>query len=237
VTEGAVSIHDATGSINWILGADMFIPISLGNHYYSSETLRRVMVEFISKSRISVIFLCDRLRFLSYLIRGETNISQINANIQIQLDQITRTLNKVGLGSYSNGTVADWSFLEEDARYAALVSSLADFARKDSAVHQTLSQHATQLLSRFRGKSLPEESMPLQIQYILEETSLSLYMTEVRGFNVEVYRRGMGFVDYLYSHRSDDVKKLMRASKLNRRFVAIEDWLPSKERRTTSSHP
>jgi tRNA-dependent cyclodipeptide synthase len=150
-------------------------------------------------------------------------VRKIRANIQIQLDQITRALNNVGLRSYSNATVADWSLLQGDPRFLVLVSSLEDFALKDSAVHQALDENAAQLLARFRERASSEESTALQVKYIIYETSLSLYMTEVRGFNVEVYRRGMGFVDYLYSQRPDDVRKLTRTSKLNRRFVAIED--------------
>jgi tRNA-dependent cyclodipeptide synthase len=226
MVERAAGIHDQAGSVGWLSGANIFIPISLGNHFYSSEVLRRLLVEFVSHSRTSIIFLCDRLRYLSYRIRGESNLDRIDVNIQIQLDQITRALNNVGLGSYSNATVADWSFMQEDPRYVALVSSLEDFVLKDPTIHGVLGTYATQLLSRFSEKPSSEESIPIQIQYIIEETSLSMYMTEIRGFNIEVYRRGMGFVDYLYSQRSDDVKNLTKTSKLNRIFVAMEDWLP-----------
>lgn len=236
-TQPVASIHAQTGPAGWIHEANIFIPISLGNHFYSSEILRTVMVDFVSKSRASIIFLCNRLRFLSYRIRGETDVNQINANIQLQLDQSTRALRNAGFATHSNAIVADWSFLQSDPRYPALLSSLEDFVQKDSTVRRTLGEHAIQLLSRFRERPPSEESMPLQIQYILEETSLSLYMTEIRGFNVEVYRRGMGFVDYLYSQRSDDMRKLTKTSKLNRRFIAIEDWLASKEEPSTSGHP
>jgi len=98
-------------------GANLFIPISLGNHYYSSVVLQNLMDDFISPSNRSIIFLCDRLRFLSYRIRGEVDIKGINSRIQIQIDQMKRTLDNLGLGSHPNAFVADWSFLEEDHRY------------------------------------------------------------------------------------------------------------------------
>ena len=50
-------------------------------------------------------------------------------------------------------------------------------------------------------------------------------MTEVRGFNVEVYRRGMGFVDDLYSERTAEVMSLLKKSTLERKFISIENWL------------
>ena len=115
-------------------GANLFIPISLGNHYYSSVVLQNLMDDFISSSNRSIIFLCDRLRFLSYRIRGEVDIKGINSRIQIQIDQMKRTLDNLGLGSHPNAFVADWSFLEEDHRYGELLASLGEFVQADREV-------------------------------------------------------------------------------------------------------
>jgi hypothetical protein len=52
-------------------GQNIFVPISLGNHYYSVPVLRRLVNDYIRPSNLSIILICDRLRFLSYLIRGE----------------------------------------------------------------------------------------------------------------------------------------------------------------------
>ena len=104
-------------------GTRMFIPISLGNHYYSSEILNVLLSKFIAKSECSVIFLCDRLRFLSYQIRGEADEPRIVATIRLQLAQMNRTLRNLGLNSHPNAEVADWSFLQDDNhRNAAPVS-------------------------------------------------------------------------------------------------------------------
>src|SRR5262245_50563688 len=73
-----------------LVQSNLFIPISLGNHYYSTKILRQVIAEFISRSNLSVIFLCDRLRFLSYRIRGEKDVESVNSRIQIQIDQMNR---------------------------------------------------------------------------------------------------------------------------------------------------
>lgn len=211
----------------YFVNGDLFIPLSLGNHYYSARVLRQVMAEFISGSRVSVIFLCDHLRFISYRIRGETSLERLNAKIQIQVEQMTRTLNKLGLGSYPNAVVANWSFLEGDQRYAGLLSSLAQFVKEDAEVRVQLNDYANGLLQRFHEpkKANLAGTLELQLQYILEETALSLFMTEIRGHNVEIYRRGMGFVDYLYDKRPEKLKSLTGAPALKRKFVAIEDWL------------
>ena len=206
------------------VGGKVFIPISLGNHYYSSAILRKVIDDFISKSDVSIIFLCDRLRFLSYRIRGETDIRRINSNIQIQLDQMAKTLINLGIKSCSNTTIANWSYLHEDPRYFSLLSALEILLRKNPEVGRQLKEYAMKQIYRFGGaeRTISEASMHFQLQYITEETALSLYMTEIRGYNFEIYRRGMGFVDYLYDQRSDDLKLLTGNSALTRHFISIE---------------
>jgi len=181
------------------------------------------MDEFVAKSQLSVIFLCDRLRFLSYRIRGLRDVQKVNANIRIQLDQMTQALIKVGLGSYPNAKVADWSFVHDDPQYASILSSLEELVREDSQLGQQAHEYATSLMNRFGaldGQDFGERAS-LQFKYVLEETVLSLIMTEIRGYNVEIYRRGMGFVDFLYSGRRGDLMRLLNKSTLDRRFVSI----------------
>jgi tRNA-dependent cyclodipeptide synthase len=208
-------------------GGNLFIPISLGNHYYSSAVLRRVLSDFIANSKSSVIFLCDRLRLLSYRIRGETDIRRANENIRLQLDQVTRSLINIGIGAYPNAMVAHWSFLLSDPRHATLLSSLQDFVQDEPDLRRKLEGHAAALMDRFGGLAdcAVRDRIELQRQYVIEETALSLYMTEIRGYNVEVYRRGMGFVDDLYRERPADLMSLTGKSRLDRRFLSLEQWL------------
>jgi len=117
---------------DYINESNLFIPISLGNHYYSSDVLRRLMNDFIPRSNLSIIFLCDRLRFLSYLIRGETDRQRITSNIKIQVGQLTRALIKLGIESHPNASIVDWSFCREDNRYKGLLSKLQQFVRDDA---------------------------------------------------------------------------------------------------------
>jgi tRNA-dependent cyclodipeptide synthase len=210
-----------------LAGTRMFIPISLGNHYYSSKVLSVLMSEFIARSERSVISLCDRLRFLSYRIRGETDEPRIGATIGLQLAQMNRTLVNLGLNSHKNTEVADWSFLQDDVKYTGIIASLEKMVREDRDVREQSDRYVAQFAARFQ---LPEEpqreiSIDMQRRYLIEETALSLHMTEIRGFNVEVYRKGMGFVDDLYAQRPVELMRLLKKSTLDRRFVSIENWL------------
>jgi tRNA-dependent cyclodipeptide synthase len=225
--QAAAEPHEEITPADRFAGARMFIPISLGNHYYSSDVLSVLLSQFIASSERSVIFLCDRLRFLSYRIRGETHVSRIIANIRLQVDQMKRTLANLGLNSHPNAGVVDWSFLQADPRYLRLVASLEELVREDRVVREQADRYVAQFVARLHAPDGPQrkESIVLQRQYLIEETALSLYMTEIRGFNVEVYRKGMGFVDDLYFERPTDLMRLLEKSTLDRKFISIENWI------------
>jgi tRNA-dependent cyclodipeptide synthase len=207
-----------------------FVPISLGNHYYSSKMLQRIMRDLLAGTEHSIIFLCDRLRLLSYMIRGEEDADLINSNIQIQLQQMSRALLNSGLGSYPNITVANWSFLQDDSRYHELLASLESFVKASPAVSQQLDRYAAHFALRFGAphEDDPKRRVQFQWQYIIEETALSIYMTEIRDHSVEIYRRGMGFVDYLYAGHAEALRSWTGKKTLNRKFVSIEQWVQRK---------
>ena len=61
----AKDARDETATGESLAGARVFIPISLGNHYYSSEVLSARLSHFIAESQCSVIFYvtaCDTCR-------------------------------------------------------------------------------------------------------------------------------------------------------------------------------
>jgi hypothetical protein len=128
-----------------------------------------------------------------------------------------------GLNSHDNVTVATWSYLEDHTRFDNLVTWLQKMLRDDRRVGQLADDYAMSLLSRFGEAS--GKSISLQRRYIVEETALSLYMTELQGFNTEIYRRGMGFIDDLYIERRTDLMSFLGKHALERRFISIESCL------------
>src|SRR5262249_12296911 len=119
--------------------------------------------------------------------------------------------------------IVDWSFCRADDRYARLSSDLRQLLRDDAMIRRELDDHVNRLLAIHGCKGAGLRHGPeLQLEYIIEETALSLYMTEIRGYDVEVYRRGMGFVDYLYTERASDLLILTGKSMLNREFISLE---------------
>jgi hypothetical protein len=218
-----MAVTNCLGSRDYVKRGNLFIPISLGNHYYSNAVLRDLVNEFVSPSNRSIIFICDQLRFLSYLIRGETDLQRITSNIKGQVEQLTRVLIDLGIGSICHASIADSTFCRNDSEHIRLLSDLQQFVRDDLRVRGELDDHVNRLVDIHHRKGTSvSPCAELQFQYVIEETALSLYMTEIRGYNIEVYRRGMGFVDYLYAQRPTDLLTLTGNLVLNRKFIPLE---------------
>ena len=64
-----------------------------------------------------------------------------------------------------------------------------------------------------------EKAMEIQKQYIISETALSIYVNECLHFDYEIYRKGAGFVDYLYSARDQEVRSMSGGS--SRRYLVM----------------
>jgi tRNA-dependent cyclodipeptide synthase len=201
-----------------------FVPISLGNHYYSSAILRRIKDEIIDNSSRSAVFICDRLRSLSYQIQGETNTDHIDRVVRLQCEQFRKMLAKIGIASDPNHIVVDWSYLNREKQYSEFVLELDRFIEGDQELRKRRADYVAQQLAHHSVDEgiFSQDAIGFQKQYITEETALSLYMTEIKGFNVELYRRGMGFVDYIYGHKPDDLKRFLARSELRRQFVSLE---------------
>jgi tRNA-dependent cyclodipeptide synthase len=209
--------------VNDIKGARLFIPMSLGNHYYSNQILLFIIEHLLPNNSTSVLFLCDRLRFLSYMIRGVSPVKAA-ANIQIQLDQTRRTIIGLGFSQTESSKILDWSYLTERAGYQELCEELSTLCENDGVVCGMLRRYAERSLwNSGDGVVFSETNLEIQRQYIIEETALAIFMTELQGYNVEVYRRGIGFVDYLYEENVDFVRSITKKQRLERQFVSLEE--------------
>lgn len=76
---------------------------------------------------------------------------------------------------------------------------------------------------RFTRRDYGPEIKSIQKQYIVEETALSLYMTEIFGTATEVYRREEdGLVKFLYDECQVELGLLVGKEHLVRKFIALE---------------
>lgn len=200
----------------------LFVPISLGNHYYSTARLSMLLKETLIPSAHSTVFLCDRLRVLSYIIRGEEYSEGLRMRVELQLQQQIRTLNNIGYSSYPNIVIKSWSDIEADTKFLDAISGVKSIVARRDCIQEEIYRMSDSLVSRFGSLDHgSDRSRSLQMEYLVLESALSLYMNEIIGFDYEVYRKGIGLIDYIYDHASDDLLAIT-SGRLNRKLVSLE---------------
>ncbi len=202
----------------------LFIPISLGNHYYTNKILKWIMVEVASLSSEAVFFICDKLRYLTYKIRKIEDDQKINLKVETEVHQFKQRLKNCGIENYQNYKIATWSFVSGYRSYHHILNALGIIARNDADVDAYLNHRASCLIDLiFNGRS-NQYNHSIQKQYIIEETALSLFMTEIYGTNYELYRRmDEGLIVYLYQNKLAEVKDILFGRIPKRTFVSLEN--------------
>jgi tRNA-dependent cyclodipeptide synthase len=191
---------------------------------------------FIDPSSSSIIFVCDKLRFLSYRVQGETDSERARKIVRLQTEQFMRALEKVGIVPEPNHMIVDWSYLDDNSRYAEFLKDLNEAIEGDLDLKRRRVEFVSQVLTRAseRFEMISPLSSKFEIEYITEETALSLYMTEIVGFNAEIYRRGLGFVDYIYEEKPGILKRLLGRAEMLKQFIGPHSLDRHKRRLQTT---
>lgn len=200
----------------------LFIPISLGNHYYTNIRLRRLFDEFVRPSSFATIFLCDQLRHMSYQIQGKGSDRTISKKVALQLAQMRVTLSHCGLTASSSLNVLSWDDVRSDNRIDEISLAIERLVSNDNEVADKARLNCEYFLRKFCGGGpVQRKTSELQMNYLINETALSIFMNECIGYEYEVYRKGSGFVDYLYAARPDEVVGMSGGS-ARRKLLSLE---------------
>jgi hypothetical protein len=190
-------------------GSRVFLPLSIGNHYYSNQRLRRISNEIVGQSAYTVIFICDELRRLSYYVKGITDESIVAAKVALQLLQTKQTLHNCGLTKHQNLDIWSWSNLPDQGLVFSIYKRIHALIADDQYVIHEADRHIEATVSaKNDAVSSRGQATHYQLQYFALETALSIYMNEVMCFDYEVYRRSMGIIDYIYATQAGFVKTI-----------------------------
>jgi tRNA-dependent cyclodipeptide synthase len=207
-----------------ISDARLFIPISLGNHYYSKSRLRNLLQDIILPSAASTIFLCDQLRHLSYLIKGETDEVFVSKRVTSQLGEMRAMLSHCGYDEPTNLEILSWQTVANEPRLKQVEAGVNKVVQTDCTLSWQADIACRQLLNKFACHDISEEQgSQLQRQYLICETSLSIYMNECMGYDYEVYRREGGFIDFIYETRPEEVRRISGGS-AKRKLLSLENY-------------
>ncbi len=204
----------------------LFIPISIGNHYYTNKILKRIIREITSLSSESVFFICDKLRYLTYKIRNIDEDERIKSKVKTEVHQFKQRLKNCGIENNKNNKVKTWSFLYESNDYVRILNALNIIVNSDADIRTYLYHHSVSLMKAFFNGPSDKYDNLLQKQYIVEETALSIFMTEIYGTNIEIYRRmDEGLIVYLYKNKLAKIKDIILGKTPKRIFVSLENIL------------
>lgn len=203
-----------------------FIPVSLGNPFYSSRRVELIVERYVITSRASIFFVCDRLRYLALKAQGEEDAKASIRVLKITSDTV-RMIEKSTSIVGSRVRVVTWEFVECKPMYRDLVIEIERMLEVDEEVKAFFSQYLKHLVWKFYSVG-DQNTWQWQRRYIVEETAVSIYMTEVAGYNHELYvRHEYGLVDFLYKFRREALRSFLGKKRLMRRFVDLAEALPS----------
>lgn len=202
-------------------GENFFFPISLGNHYFTNRILSRIAAELVPCSGRSLVLICDRLRVLTYQMRGFA-AEQAALKVQKEVGEFYHRLENCGFADHDNAVCVTWQFAAQDIRYYDLLNGVEALVAADRDLQAFIEALTDSIAGRFGLETRPA-TRRLQSRYMIEETCVSLFTTELAGYPIEFYRRrDVGLVVELYERKAEDLRRLLDKPRLARRFVALE---------------
>lgn len=206
-----------------ISASTLYIPISLGNHYYTNKVLQYILDELVSVSRHSTIVICDELRRISYLQRfpGKPEVL-INQIIAKQIQEFRQRLINCGCHQYSNLNIDTWNHTPRLSSLKALEKSvLREIKNSSSSVQAAIAELPSHILKGSTTGCVPSSLVELQLSYLSTETAMSIHYNEVLDYDFEVYRRGGGFIDNFYIHNENFIRQII-CRPPSRRLIELE---------------
>jgi tRNA-dependent cyclodipeptide synthase len=209
-------------------GQKLFFPISIGNHFYSKKVFKFIIKELAVDCESAVIFICDRLRYLYHQAMGYGTPEETWAHVDEEFEQIKRTLVNCGLNENPKIELWRWQNIEQKENYQRILEYLTQAAndRKPNQIRSFLEPFTRELTEKFYGENFSTEQLEIQQEYILIESALSIYITEIAGFNVELYKNmDRGLIVELYHDNASFVKKMIGKDALDRQFFSLMELL------------
>lgn len=205
-----------TGSTNettiqppeWV-NSKLFIPLSIGNHYYSSGVLRDINKRFVNISRHSILFICDELRRLSYIIKGYSDDFCLSTKTELQTSELKQALFNCGLRQSELVDIWSWSDLPDINTLTLFNDRLMELIANDEHLCKEMIKKAEMFFAVAKIINYSRLQLQNQLKYFALETSLSIYMNEILCCDFEVYKTPLGVIDYIYAERSSFVYNLI----------------------------
>ena len=198
-----------------------FIPISVGNLFYSKKRIKAINSKFNLLENKTAIVVCDSNRYFGYRA-SKLTFDEAKRKSSRESNEILTMINKA-LKADDQSSVA---FLMSE------IATWTGFRRLGSELYKSINHNLSAQLyfeeqvSAHAQRFYPDDPFyaeKWQKRYVFWETVLSIFMTEISGYSTELYKNGSGmFINYLYDQCSECILETTDQSKLFRRFVSLE---------------
>ena len=200
-----------------------FFPISLGNHYYTNNGLVSIRETISIHHEHCIVVICDHLRDLSYSIRGLSSF-EINGKLEKEVSEFENRLINCGYDD-SNIEIVTMSSLVKETLFENIQRELFHLIRSNESLFEYLNELSMYTLDKNRDlKNINKQG--IQSQYFISESSLSIYVTEVLGYENEYYKQfDRGLIVILYKKYSEYIRSIINKVTLERKFRSLKEIL------------
>jgi tRNA-dependent cyclodipeptide synthase len=215
----------------------IFIPICLyaKTFYRRKKNMKYIFSKYIQSSEAAMILICDDLHAYNLIIRG--NCSSIDEafkkarsqgeNLHAMILNVHRQFTEV-----KNLSIVKWNDIASQNKYIELFQNLKSTLEQDEDLAAVVKEFVTSHVRKFYWRRDNKEATKWEERYLLEEITMSIYVTEILGYPRELWEIAPNpdFPDpigYLYKNKSAIVQKLVGKKVLARRLEILE--VPQKE--------
>ncbi len=200
-----------------------YFPISLGNHYYTNRVLQQISNSVACNYKSNQLVICDRLRCLSYGIRGVER-GLIKNKVELEIHQFYSRLQNVSF-DFQLINVQLMTDIFMNVEFNAFANSFYKEISSKTVVSKYIHEIVDYTLDKLSVQHT-DYNVKVQSRYFLEETAMSIYVTEILGFNCEYYKSlDRGLIVLLYDEYPSMIKELVSKTKLSRKFFSLKELI------------
>jgi hypothetical protein len=199
-----------------------FIPISIGNRFYTSKRVRKIGEMFLADAAAAVIIPCDILKFFAYL--AQRGISDGEAELRASRESLNviGMLRNCGVEKMGNTRIYPMSNFYSDSEFLYFIDEFEKAVNSSRAASE-LDRLVDLFINQFYDPDERTESTEcIQRQNVLHAAGMGIYVTEILGYRSELYKQSEGLLQtYLYEFCPDVLRSLLGKSQLDRQFVGL----------------
>lgn len=205
------------------MGHNAFVPISLASPFYTRDVIRYLWSMYLVHYSSALFVPCDGLRYLTYEGRGEQHPERL---VEQQVQDTQNLIRSVVEGLQRTRSLPSYEIklLSEIATttgFQQTVGSLCDIIASRDSVSLEFKKYCKFWARKMFGRT-SKRIMNIQNKYIIEETALSIYVTEFLGYTDEFYAKGdQMFVNWMYKNVPNDLQNMLKGAQPKREFIEL----------------